>query len=172
MPHRRAAASAVLLLLLCSSGAHAHAEVYEDPELEPEVEPSSLERHRTATHDDTGVQFNFVKTEVDEDGDSEPAGARRGEGGVLNAASIKDLLELMSQAQASRQTAAPQLPQVAKDVPISEVLQGIRRSLHQLHRPEQTKAGRSDIETDAYIAHLRCDTCHTTPTHGTPDRLA
>ena len=93
----------------------------------------------------------------------EEAGGTRQDGEGGGRRTIQELLESMSQLQAQlKQRRATPLPPVAKDAPLSEVLQGIRRTLHQLHKPEpkespSREAEAESAETDAFIEHLRCD---------------
>eukprot|EP00966_Prymnesium_polylepis_P309788 7157630-Prymnesium_polylepis.1 len=89
----------------------------EDAYEEPGIEPSSLARRRATTHDDSGVQFNFVSSEVDDDESASEEGAVRS-GGTTT--SLKELLETMSQAQAALRQRTATLPPVPKDAPLSE----------------------------------------------------
>lgn len=71
--------------------------------------------------------------------------------------SVKELIDTMARAHAQLKPRGGELPQVARDVPLSQVLQSIRRTLHQQHRPEAAKSASRDAEpagADNYIAHL------------------
>ena len=120
---------------------------------EPEVEPSSLVKHRTSTHDGAGMQYNFVEQAKEQSRESAAPGIEIAT--AETSSLLKDLLEAMGQSK--RRT--PGLPQVRTDAPLSEVLQKMRGTLFQMgERPRAVDGDAAEMHqasaSNDYIDHL------------------
>ena len=169
-------------LLLFAAIARADGEgVYDDgTQFEaPGVEDSSLESHRTRTHDEeSGTQYNFVEQAAQEQrqlGTKGPAGGKTlsdllAGGAEVEVVDLKgassglhDLIKQMFAASSKPSKPKPAaLPSVPPDTPVSQLLQMIRQTTHDIPSvaPQPASPGRSSVdageasEAVSYLDHM------------------
>lgn len=128
----------------------------------PGVEESSLETHRTRTHDDeSGTQYNFVEQAAREA--KGPAGGKTlsdllaggAEVEVVDGAAASGLHDLIKQMfAASAKPSKPKpaaLPSVPPDTPVSQLLKMIRQTTHDIPpvTPRRASPGRGSDAGEA-----------------------
>lgn len=128
----------------------------------PGVEESSLESHRTRTHDDeSGTQYNFVEQAAQEAkgtaggktlSDLLAGGAEVEVVDGAAASGLHDLIKQMFAASATPSKPKPAaLPSVPPDTPVSQLLKMIRQTTHDIPpvTPRRASPGRSSDAGEA-----------------------